>query len=377
MTRVFFYVQSLLGVGHLSRAAAIARALDDAGLAVTFVSGGAPAPALDLGRATSVQLPPALAGDASFARIVDADGRPIDDDWRARRRALLLDAFARADPRLVLIELYPFGRRAFRFELLPLLEAMIGRRPRPAVACSLRDILVGKRDPARASETVSIVRRCFDRVLVHGDPRLIRLEATFPAAAEIADLVRYTGYVVRAAAPGAGGAGQGEVLVSAGGGAVGGPLLRAALAARPLTRLAAAPWRLIGGINMPEAELASLGRAAPRGVAVERFRDDFPTLLRNCRLSVSQGGYNTVMEILAARTRAVVVPFADGAETEQSLRARLLAERGLLTVAETPEAAPLAAAIDAALERAPPVSDIHLNGAARTAEIAAELVGRR
>ena len=377
MSRVFFYVQSLLGVGHLSRAAAIARALDDAGLAVTFVSGGAPALRLDLGRAASVQLPPALAGDATFAEIVDADGRPIDDAWRARRRALLLDAFARADPRVVLIELYPFGRRAFRFELLPLLEAAIGRRPRPAVVCSLRDILVGKRDPTRASETVSIVRRFFDRVLVHGDPRLIRLEATFPAAAEIADLVQYTGYVTRATAAGADGPGQGEVLVSAGGGAVGAPLLRAALAARPLTRLAAAPWRLIGGINMPEAELTSLARAAPRGVAVERFRADFPRLLSNCRLSVSQGGYNTVMEILAARTRAVVVPFADGAETEQSLRARLLAERGLLTVAETPAAAPLAAAIDATLDRAPPACDIDLNGAARTAEIVAELARRR
>ena len=77
MSRVFFYVQSLLGVGHLSRAAAIARALDDAGLAVTFVSGGAPALRLDLGRAASVQLPPALAGDATFAEIVDPDGRPI------------------------------------------------------------------------------------------------------------------------------------------------------------------------------------------------------------------------------------------------------------------------------------------------------------
>src|SRR3990172_6515488 len=86
--------------------------------------------------AASVQLPPALAGDATFAEIVDPDGRPIDDAWRARRRALLLDAFARADPRVVLIELYPFGRRAFRFELSPLLEAAIGRRPPPALVCS-------------------------------------------------------------------------------------------------------------------------------------------------------------------------------------------------------------------------------------------------
>jgi len=46
-------------------------------------------------------------------------------------------------------------------------------------------------------------------------------------------------------------------------------------------------------------------------------------------------------------------------------------------VAETPGAAPLAAAIDAALDRAPPACDIDLNGAARSAEIAAELARPR
>ena len=51
----------------------------------------------------------------------------------------------------------------------------------------------------------------------------------------------------------------------------------------------------------------------------ERVRDDFTTLLRNCAVSVSQAGYNTTLEILDAGARAVLVPFAGGAETEQAL----------------------------------------------------------
>src|SRR5262249_7997529 len=194
-------------------------------------------------------------------------------------------------------------------------------------AVSLRDILVAKNNPARSAEIVAIVRDRITRVLVHGDPRVVTLAATFPAAAEIADRVVYTGYVAPAA-PKAGPAGTPEILVSAGGGAAGGKLLRAALAARPQSRASSLPWRLIAGPNLPAAEFQDLQANAPAGVAVERFRPDFGTLLAGCRLSLSQAGYNTVMDILATRAHALVLPFAQGGENEQTLRARLLAERG-------------------------------------------------
>ncbi len=372
---VFFYVQHLLGIGHLRRAAAIGLALRSAGLRVVFVSGGEPIPGLDFGDVATIQLPPARSGDGGFGQIVDAAGRPIDDAWRAARRAALLDAFARSAPDILLIELFPFGRRPFRFELLPLLDAAGQSRPRPVVACSVRDILVGKNDPRRTAETVDLVQRQFDLVLVHGDPRLVRFEATFPGTAAIADRLRYTGYVVsESPAIASGRAGQGEVLVSAGGGAVGAPLLRAALAARPLSSLAATPWRLITGLNLREAIVDELRAAAPAEVVIERFRADFQSMLRNCRLSVSQAGYNTVMELLAAGARSVVVPFAENHETEQPLRARLLAERGLLTLVEPAGLSPmtLAAAIDAADGRLRQVAtSLNFDGAAQTARILA------
>ena len=375
--RVFLYVQHLLGIGHLRRTSVIARALAEAGFSVAFVSGGEPVADLALGGARLVQLPPALAADSGFSKILDAARRPIDDGWRRERRAALLAAFAAEQPDILLIELFPFGRWPFRFELLPLLDAARARQPRPLVACSLRDILIDKPDPRRRDEIIAIVRRHFDRLLVHGDPALFRLEESFPAAAALADLIDYTGYVVEPPAAACGTAGQGEVIVSAGGGAVGGPLLRAALAARPLSRAAAAPWRLITGPNLAPAEAAGLAAAAPPGVIVERFRNDFPTLLRNCCLSLSQGGYNTVMELLTAGARAVIVPFGAGQEIEQAIRARRLAERGLVQVVESAQLTPplLAAAIDDALARpAPSPSAIALDGAAAAARRLAQLI---
>ena len=373
---VFFYVQHLLGIGHLRRAALIARAILAQGPEVRFVSGGAPAGEVDLGPATLVQLPPAVSADVHFSALLNDAGHPIDDAWRDRRRRLLLSAFAKARPDLVLVEMFPFGRRQFAFELMPLLDAARARGIPTAV--SLRDILVAKTKPERVAETVGIVKSRIDRVLVHGDHRLVGLDATFPGTAEIADRLVYTGYVADAAAPMAANGEGDEVLVSAGGGVVGGPLLRAALAARPRTSLAAAPWRLIAGPNLATAEFAALSASAPEGVVVERFRRDFPALLARSRLSLSQAGYNTVMDILAVGARAVVVPFADGAESEQSLRARLLADRGLLGLVEPPvEPDRLAVAIEAALARPRPrPGAIGLDGAAETARCLARMIRR-
>ena len=64
--RVFFHVQHLLGIGHLRRAATLARALAAGGFDVLLVSGGAPLPGLALGAARFHQLPPLRAADETL-----------------------------------------------------------------------------------------------------------------------------------------------------------------------------------------------------------------------------------------------------------------------------------------------------------------------
>ena len=63
--RILLYVQHLLGIGHQKRAATLTRALEAAGFAVTYVSGGFPVRGLDTGPADFVQLPPARAVDTN------------------------------------------------------------------------------------------------------------------------------------------------------------------------------------------------------------------------------------------------------------------------------------------------------------------------
>jgi predicted glycosyltransferase len=380
--RVFFYVQHLLGIGHLKRAVILARAMTAQGLDVTLASGGPPVPELtlegQLHGVRFVQLPPASAADLSFKTLLDGNGKPVDAEWKRIRSDALLAAWRAADPHVLVLELFPFGRRQMRFELLPLLEAAAGAARRPAIACSVRDVLGSQKSPQRQEETLVLVERYFDRVLVHGDPGVIAFERTFSGAGRIAARLEYTGYVVAAAQAAYGDAGTGEVIVSAGGGAVGAGLLEAAIRARPLTALRGRNWRVLAGHHLPHREfqkLASLA-AGEVGIELERSRADFTTLLSNCALSISQAGYNTLMEIIHAGARAVVVPFAGGHETEQTLRARCFADRGLLELVEESALAPqtLAAAIDRAARKPPPPPGvISLDGAQRSAAAIARL----
>lgn len=330
MSRVFLYVQHLLGIGHLRRAAVLARALVAGGFDVLLVSGGAPLEGVALGGARFHQLPPLRAADESLRDLVRLDGGPVDEAFRRGRTQALLGLLRAEAPDVVITEQFPFGRTRLRFELLPFLEVARTLPRRPLVACSVRDV-VRRAGPERVAEAVALLDR-FDAVLIHGDPRLVPFERSFAGWPRIKERALYTGYVseqdVTQRAQSA--EGSDEVIVSVGGGAVGAPLLEAAIAARPRTALADRTWRLLLGGNLPAQERAALARAP--GVVVEPARSDFTTLLRNAALSISQAGYNTTIETLRCADRAVLVPFATERETEQADRAQALAERGMVAV---------------------------------------------
>jgi len=377
--RLFIWVQHLLGIGHLMRAAHIARFLADHGWQVDLVSGGMPVPGLDVGAARLHQLPPVRAADQTFAALVDAAEQPLGDAYKRARRDLLLRLFVEADPEILMFEHFPFGRNQLRFELDTLLAAAAQSSVRPVIVSSVRDILVARR-PLREAETVATVERSFDAVLVHGDPALVPLEASFEAAPRIARKLLYTGYVggVGRGPDPPGAEGENEVIVSGGGGAVGNQIAETAVeaaASMPHVRR----WRILVGANAGPRLMRKLLARAPSWVTVEPARPDFRGLLARSAVSVSQAGYNTVVDVLAAGARAILVPFATERETEQTLRAERLARRGLARV--LPESAlnpdRLAAFVAEALAWPRPTGKVKLDGEAETAHILDLILARR
>jgi predicted glycosyltransferase len=367
---VLFYVQHLLGIGHVYRALRISNALIRAGFVVDLVLGGKPLP-LPEALARVHQLPPIGLGSGGFTDLVDDAGNPIDAVFRETRVSRLLEIYETTRPSVILIEAFPFGRRQMRFELEPLLKrARIGRA-RPLVASSVRDILQRSRKPGRDIEMVEMARSLFDLVIVHGDSAFTELENGLPEAAKIQDLIRYSGLV----GPEGGARYSGKtyaVVVSAGGGAVGTRLLRTAIAAKPFSVMRDRAWAVIAGPNMIADDRAIVAaEAATQGIQVLDFVEGFPEMLGSADLSISQAGYNTVADLLTAGCAAVVVPSAAGGETEQTERAAGLAANRLAVAVTEAEVSPekLAVAIAGALRLPKRPRGQTLPGAMRTARI--------
>ena len=386
MPAVLFYVQHLLGIGHLMRARFIAEALANAGFDVHLVSGGRPIGGHAPSGVRMVQLPPIHAADPGMKPLRGSDGRPIDEAYRQRRRDLLLGEFEAVAPEVVIFETFPFGRRALHFELVPLLERIASVRPRPFVVASVRDILQRRTKPERVREMLEFARNSFDAVLVHGDPRFARFEETFPLAPELGLPLHYTGFVAAPDAPPSlpvSGA-RSEIVVSAGGGQVGMDLLLAALAAQKRSRFRHHPWRVLAGANVADEDAQRLARAAGPGAIVEPARADFSVLLNRALISVSQAGYNTVLDVVRSGVRPVIVPYAENGETEQRARANRLRELNLAVVVDDGEnsVATLTGAIDAAGSREDWGRwNFDCDGAARSAALIKEMLetcrGRR
>lgn len=372
MNTVLFYVQHLLGMGHVYRATRIAQALASAGACVHLAWGGTPPRSLDLSGLEVTFLEPLRSDPSSFDHLLALDGTPVTDAHRQRRRDALLALFERLRPDAVVTEMFPFGRRQLRSELEPLMRAARAAPWRPLTVSSIRDILQEGRKPKSVAESLDAAQAWYDLVLVHGDPALIELDATLPGAQRIADKVRYTGLVTpdptRSPGPPSVSA---SVVVSAGSGSVGHALTEAALEAPRHCASFPQDWLIVVGPERDPADTLSLAARAPAGVTVVREIPDLAKVFTAAAVSVSGAGYNTVGEILRAGCPSVLVPYAANGQTEQPRRARMLQERGWARVLNEDElsGAALAAAVDAVAHRRLPRTTLNLEGATCSARM--------
>lgn len=369
--RILFYCQHVLGIGHFFRSMAIAGALDRH--EILFAGGGEPLAGFAAPRHVEMLSLPPLMMDPEFSSL-ETGGESVEE-VKEKRRRMLVRAFEGFGPDLIVTELFPFGRRRFRFELLPLLRAAKAA-PRPArIVCSLRDILVEKDRPGYEREVTEILNGCYDLLLVHSDPRIAALDETFSLCGQIRVPVEYTGFVARPA-PARKPPGPGKIVVaSSGGGRVGADLLSAAaLALRKIGR-GDLELRIFAGPFLEENDRERLQKLAsedPR-ISFLPFSLDFLSELAQADLSISMAGYNTCMDILSAGVPALVHPFPQN--REQSMRAAKLEGHGLLKVLTGLAPETLASEMEYILDQGPfpAASEINLSGAANTARLIEKL----
>lgn len=336
--KILIVVTHLLGTGHLARALTLARAMLAAGDTVVVASGGMPARHLDLGDVPILQLPPLRSDGVNFTRLLNADGIEANETLMARRQTALLDQLHADDWDVILTELFPFGRRVLRSEFLDLLETAQALPHRPLICASIRDILAPPSKPEKAEKTDAIIHQFYDAVLVHADPEITPLDVSWPVSEMLRPKLHYTGFVAPPPAtthPEK--LGQDEIIVTAGGGNIGTPIFEAALEA---ARISHHNWRvLLGGENAADRAV-EMSRHAPSNVVIEPARPEFRQMLHHAAACMCMCGYNTALDVLQSGCRAVFIPFDEGGEVEQSLRADALATLDGIAVLRSAELTP-------------------------------------
>ncbi len=384
--KIFFYCQHVLGIGHLFRSLEICKALS--GHEVVLITGGPPI-AIDLPKNVRAFRLPDLQMDSGFKGLLSSDRQLSIDQIKEQRRRDLFALFEREKPDIFVVELYPFGRKAFRSELDPVLEAISEKRLATGkVICSVRDILVEKEDQQRHEDrALKSLNQFFDAVLVHSDPELIKLEETFFRTDDLKIPIVYTGFIAQPCPAGARKKARAQlgldetqklIITSAGGGSVGSVLLETVVKAfQRLSDGNENHLRVYTGPYIAEKDFKSLRRAASQQVFVGKFNTDFLSYLAAADLSVSMAGYNTSMNILATRVRALVWPFSQN--QEQIMRADRLAEIGALNVITQQDLTPqrLGQLMDRSLAQNSSASfNVDLDGANHTARWLERLVSR-
>lgn len=290
------------------------------------------------GREVDIELPehvtlvrlPGLYMDEQFTTLIPEDADKTIAAIQRKRQEILFSLCQTHKPDLFIIELYPFGRTIFGFELQPLLDSIQqGRFGKIKVVCSLRDILVEKRDPKAYEERVlNHLNTHFDLLLIHSDPAIMPLDETFSRVNDIPIPIFYTGFVTRKVKPAAGkklrrelaiAAREKLIVASAGGGRSGYTLLSNVIeAAHQLADSQQIRLEMFTGPFRDEGEFKKLSANSTKRIRVRHFTKRFLDYLSAADVSVSLAGYNTCMNLLVTRVPALVYPYLQ--QREQPLR---------------------------------------------------------
>ncbi|MCX7595509.1 MAG: glycosyl transferase [Fischerella sp.] len=391
MKKLMFYCQHILGMGHLVRSMEIVRGLTK-DFQICFINGGEVIKEFQFPLGIEVINLPAIKTDSEFQELQVVDDAFTLTEVQEIRKNRLLSILEQFQPDILMIELFPFGRRRFSFELIPLLEkAQSSERP-IKVVCSLRDIVVTKQNQARHEEKVcKLINQYFDLLLVHGDPKFVPLEETFSRVSDLNCEVHYTGYIVQKPSTNPGltdedrevlNSDQPLIVVSVGGGRFGHELLDCVVKSAPyLEKKIPHNIHVFTGPFMPQSKFHEMQVMAgsSKNIYIRRFTPYLLSYMQKADLSISMSGYNTTLNVLVTGVPAMILPFTGNNDQEQTIRAKKLGELGIVKVISQQDLQPdvFAWKIISYLQNQPNKIQLDLNGVEKTAAILRHLAWKQ
>ncbi|NJO98758.1 MAG: glycosyl transferase [Pleurocapsa sp. CRU_1_2] len=329
MKKVMFYCQHILGMGHLIRSVEIVRGLIP-DFQICFINGGQVIKEFEFPSEIEVVNIPAVKTDSEFTELTPVDNSLTMSELETIRTKMLLDVCDHFQPDILIIELFPFGRRRFSFELIPLMEK--AKAMGAKIVSSVRDIVVTKQNQQRHEEKVCrLINKYFDMLLIHGDPNFVKLNLSFSRIDDLNCPVHYTGYVVQPVPELQKIDNKPLILVSVGGGRFGHDLLECIAHTAPILKTKI-PHHLqvFTGPFCPDTVLQNLQAITKEqdNITVNCYTSNLLNYMQQADLSIGMSGYNTTMNILSTGVKAMMMAFQGNDDKEQETRLKKLDNLG-------------------------------------------------
>lgn len=349
-TRIVLYSHDTMGLGHMRRNLLIAQTLvrSPSPPIILMIAGAREAGSLPIPPGVDCLTLPAFGKDQegrSCSRHLEILPSELAS-LRSRTIAAAVEAFR---PDVMIVDKVPRGAG----HELDLTLKSVSEHGLTRCVLGLRDILDDAetvRREWREAKTEETIQQFYDAVWVYGDSRLYDPVREYGFSREVADKIRFTGYLdqrlrVHAlhendAFPGLDLPGGRIVLCQLGGGQDGSELAEA-FVHTPLP--ADMTGVLLTGPYLPADARHRVLREAQRNdrLRVVEFLTEPSSLLRRADRVISMGGYNSVNEILSFRKTAMIVPRVKP-RLEQRIRAERLRDLGLLDMLLPDELSPQA-----------------------------------
>jgi predicted glycosyltransferase len=362
-TRLLFYCQSLLGIGHLTASLQVIHELLEHS-DIDLIYGGHKIDIhLEHPGFRFLSLPTMLI-DESTGNLFDPDNQySIEQLWVLRAEKISSFLYQNYDGAIV--EFFPFGRRKFKNEIHQLFEQLQNQNSTIPIFSFVREVLVPETTDAE-QRMVDSVNKYIHTVFVRGDPNVIRFEDTFSLTDKIAHKICYLGYL-GSKLPKVLPPRSKQILVSQGGGSIGLELLKAAIKAAPL--LPEYDFLIATGSKTTTKDFAALTNlVTSRNIRIVPFLQDFKQNLLTSALSISLGGDNTLADVISTNTPGLA--FAYPGNSEQETRINKLAEKGFISPLTANDLKPekLRGKIKQAINHPYPQIKIAMNGAVKMSE---------
>ncbi|MDA8195815.1 MAG: glycosyltransferase [Actinomycetota bacterium] len=314
--RVVIYSHDTYGLGHLRRNIALAEALvkSSKAMRIVIVTGSRVASSFETpSQVELVELPPVVkVGVDEY----EAQGIKIPISLIKRARAaIIIDVIKRFSPEIFYVDHSPLGMGQ---ELRPVLDFLTNKRPSILRYIGLRDIIDSPENIKSgwgADGQLEAISTLYNRAFVFGERHLFDLAQAYHLSGTGG--LHYLSYIGKPEFIEAGKRRSetfsdpnftgGHLLVTSGGGGDGLPLCELGV------KLGVATGHktiVVTGPLMDKEALARLMKLAEghSNIEVIEFCTNFEALVAKARVALSMGGYNTTLELAAARVPTIYLP---------------------------------------------------------------------